>query len=183
MVLPTLKTGRTASRLPKHADAPGLLRYRVSNRDHFAPWEPQRDAGYYTLSHCRQTIADANESARLDRGYPFLVFDPGERDILAGFTLSNVVRGPFQACLLGYGIAARLQGQGLLHESLEAGLAWAFDELALHRVMANYLPRNERSARLLEGLGFEREGYARHYLQIAGQWEDHVLTAKISARD
>ena len=49
--------------------------------------------------------------------------------------------------------------------------------------MANYLPHNERSARLFEGLGFEREGYARHYLQIAGQWEDHVLTAKISARD
>lgn len=183
MVLPTLETGRTTSRLPEPADAPRLLHYRVSNRDHFAPWEPKRDAGYYTLDHCRQTIADANESARLDRGYPLLVFDPGEQEILASFTLSHVVRGPFQACLLGYGIGARLQGQGLMHEALEAGLAWAFGELGLHRVMANYLPRNERSARLLERLGFEREGYARRYLQIAGQWEDHVLTAKISAQD
>lgn len=70
-----------------------------------------------------------------------------------------------------------------MREALEAGLAWAFGELGLHRVMANYLPRNERSARLLERLGFEREGYVRRYLQIAGQWEDHVLTAKIRARD
>jgi ribosomal-protein-alanine N-acetyltransferase len=64
-------------------------------------------------------------------------------------------------------------------EVLEAGLTLAFGQLDLHRVMANYLPRNERSARLLARLGFEREGYARAYLRIAGQWEDHVLTAKI----
>ena len=82
----------------------------MGNRDHFAPWEPKREAAYYTLEHCRQAIADANEAARLDRGYPFLVFDPGEQEVLASFTLSNVVRGPFQACLLGYGIGARSQG-------------------------------------------------------------------------
>jgi ribosomal-protein-alanine N-acetyltransferase len=45
--------------------------------------------------------------------------------------------------------------------------------------MANYMPRNERSAKLLASLGFEREGYAKRYLQIAGQWEDHVLTALV----
>ncbi len=108
MVLPTLKSMRAASRIPQPGDASILLSYRVSNRDHFAPWEPQREASYYTLDHCRQTIVDASESARLDRGYPFLVFDSGEQGILASFTLSNVVRGPFQACLLGYGIGARL---------------------------------------------------------------------------
>jgi ribosomal-protein-alanine N-acetyltransferase len=67
-----------------------------------------------------------------------------------------------------------------MDEALAAGLDWAFGELGLHRVMANYLPRNERSGRLLARLGFEREGYAREYLKIAGRWEDHVLTAKIS---
>ncbi len=70
-----------------------------------------------------------------------------------------------------------------MREAFEAGLAWAFGELGLHRVMANYLPRNERNARLLDRLGFEREGYAGHYLQIARQWKDHVLTAKIHTRD
>jgi ribosomal-protein-alanine N-acetyltransferase len=49
--------------------------------------------------------------------------------------------------------------------------------------MANHVPRNERSARLLARLGFEREGYAKRYLQIAGTWEDHVLTAKTRPAD
>lgn len=183
MALPTLKTARTTSRVPEPADAASLLHYRLSNRHHLARWEPQREASYYTLDHCQQTIAAAQESARLDRGYPFLVFDPVEQGVMGTFTLSQVVRGPFQACLLGYGVDAGLEGHGLMREVLEAGLAWAFDELDLNRVMANYLPRNERSARLLERLGFEREGYARNYLKIAGQWQDHVLTARVRDRD
>jgi ribosomal-protein-alanine N-acetyltransferase len=47
--------------------------------------------------------------------------------------------------------------------------------------MANYIPVNERSGRLLRRLGFTVEGYARDYLLIAGKWEDHVLTALANA--
>ncbi|MDE1893658.1 MAG: GNAT family N-acetyltransferase [Pseudomonadota bacterium] len=178
-----LRTAHTRIRLPEPSDAPGLLRYRLENRAHLAPWEPLREESYYALEQCAQAIADGREAARLDRGYPLVVFAPDEEEILASLTLSNIVRGPFQACLLGYGVGIRRQGTGLMHEALEAGLAWAFGELGLHRVMANYLPRNERSARLLQRLGFEREGYARSYLRIAGRWEDHVLTARIRPDD
>jgi len=44
-------------------------------------------------------------------------------------------------------------------------------------VQANARPENARSLRLLDRLGFEREGYARQYLFIDGAWRDHVLTA------
>jgi ribosomal-protein-alanine N-acetyltransferase len=182
-VTPELHTPRTRIRLPVEADAPELLRYRCDNRTHLAPWEPLRDASFYTLEHCARTIAEGREAARLDRGYPFVVLDPAEAGILATFTFANVVRGAFQACHLGYGAAARAQGQGLMHEALQAALDWAFTDLDLHRVMANHVPRNERSARLLARLGFEREGYAKRYLQIAGTWEDHVLTAKTRPAD
>ncbi|EKT56688.1 ribosomal-protein-S5-alanine N-acetyltransferase [Providencia rettgeri Dmel1] len=39
------------------------------------------------------------------------------------------------------------------------------------------MPHNMRSGNLLTKLGFEREGYAKQYLQINGEWRDHVLTA------
>jgi ribosomal-protein-alanine N-acetyltransferase len=48
--------------------------------------------------------------------------------------------------------------------------------------MANHVPRNERSARLLERLGFEREGFAKAYLHLDGRWQDHVLTSLTSDR-
>ena len=40
--------------------------------------------------------------------------------------------------------------------------------------MANYVPTNERSGRVLRRLGFVVEGYARDYLFIGGAWRDHV---------
>lgn len=180
---PRLHTARTRIRLAETADAPELLRYRVANRMHLTPWEPLRDEAYWRLEHCTHAIVEGIELARLDRGYPFLVFDPDEREILATFTFSSVVRGAFQACHIGFGVAACMQGQGIMHEALQAGLEWAFGELGLHRVMANHLPRNERSARLLARLGFEHEGYAKRYLKIAGVWEDHVLTARVRPDD
>jgi [ribosomal protein S5]-alanine N-acetyltransferase len=179
MDLPVLQTPRTRIRLAGEADAPKLLQYRLDNRAHLAPWEPLRESEYYTLAHCTKTIAEGLAHASQDRGYPLMAFDPDDRRILATFTFANIVRGAFQACHLGYGVAVDAQGQGLMQEVLRPGMAWAFGELGLHRIMANYLPRNERSARLLALLGFEREGYAKDYLQIAGQWEDHVLTALV----
>jgi starch phosphorylase len=70
----------------------------------------------------------------------------------------------------------------LMQEALEAAIAYMFETQNLHRIMANYIPGNERSARLLERLGFEREGYAKAYLNIAGRWQDHVLTARVNPR-
>nr|WP_225737286.1 GNAT family N-acetyltransferase [Dyella acidiphila] len=174
-----MQTPRTRIRLPDEADAAVLLRYRVENKAHLTPWEPLRATEYYTLAHCTQTIVEAGALAAQDRGYPLLMFDPDQQQVLATFTFANIVRGAFQACHLGYGAAAAMQGQGLMQEVLRAGIAWAFGELDLHRVMANYMPRNERSASLLTQLGFEREGYAKRYLQIAGVWEDHILTALV----
>lgn len=43
--------------------------------------------------------------------------------------------------------------------------------------LANYIPDNQRSGRVLERLGFEQEGFAKDYLEINGKWADHILTA------
>lgn len=173
-----LRTERSLIRLLAPADVDLLLAYRVLNRAHLAPWEPQREASYYTRTACDAEIARNALAAIGDHAYAFAVLAQDESRMLASFTFSNVVRGIFQACYLGYGVAADWQGRGLMHEALIAGLGWAFGPLGLHRVMANYMPRNERSGRLLTRLGFEREGYAKRYLQINGRWEDHVLTAR-----
>ena len=67
-----------------------------------------------------------------------------------------------------------------MYEALAAAIPHVFANLGLHRVMANYRPENVRSGRLLQRLGFEREGLARSYLKINGVWTDHVLTSVIN---
>lgn len=76
-----------------------------------------------------------------------------------------------------------LQGQGLMYEVAQVGITYMFDTQGLHRIMANHMPANVRSEQLLRRLGFAREGYARAYLKIAGQWQDHVLNALVNTKD
>ncbi len=66
-------------------------------------------------------------------------------------------------------------------EALRRAIRHAFDEMGLHRLMANYVPTNEHSGRLLRRLGFTIEGYARDYLLLDGVWKDHILTALVSS--
>ncbi len=100
--------------------------------------------------------------------------------MLGRCSYTNIVRGAFQACNLGFSLAETAQGQGLMKRSLEVTNRYCFEHMGLHRIMANHLPHNLKSQRLLQSLGFEQEGYARAYLKIAGVWEDHVLRALIN---
>lgn len=174
-----IRTPRTIIRLLDIEEAELLQRYRVENREHLGPWEPLRTTSHYAIDGARQAVEASLEAARADRGYPFAVLTPDGGEMIGSLTFANVVRGVFQACHVGYGIAQRHQGKGLMFEALDSAVRYAFGPLDFHRVMANYMPRNERSGRLLERLGFEKEGYARRYLKIDGLWEDHVLTARI----
>lgn len=63
---------------------------------------------------------------------------------------------------------------GLHDGSLARVIRYAFDELRLHRIEANIMPRNSASLKMVEKLGFSSEGLARKYLKINGIWEDHI---------
>lgn len=67
-----------------------------------------------------------------------------------------------------------------MYEALTAAVKYTFEEMNLHRIMANYMPANERSGKLLRQLGFTLEGYARDYLLLEGGWRDHILTSLIN---
>ena len=93
---------------------------------------------------------------------------------------TQIFRGPFQACYLGYNISAGHEGKGLMSEALKKAIQYMFEKQKIHRIMANYMPSNEKSARLLSKLGFTIEGFAKDYLFINGKWEDHTLTSLIN---
>ena len=103
--------------------------------------------------------------------------------MMAECNFTNIVKGPFQACNLGYAVAKTREGHGIMTAVVKKGIEIMFKEYGLHRIMANYMPGNARSARLLERCGFVREGYAKAYLKIAGRWEDHVLTSLVNRND
>lgn len=149
---------------------------------HLDRWSPSPPPGIDTEAHWAPRLARALEEYGAGSAARFVLQSPGPADgpVMGTANYTNVLRGPFQACFLGYQIARSHEGQGLMHEALTACNAWAFRAWKLHRIMANYIPENGRSGRLLDRLGFTREGIAKDYLFIDGAWKDHVLTALVN---
>jgi ribosomal-protein-alanine N-acetyltransferase len=159
-------------------DAAAMLELRLRNKDFFKPYEPLREASFFTPRG--QATALAEDSARWQRGdaYAFAILDRAGGDALAGWiTIANVVRGAWQNATIGYAVDEAANGRGLATDAVGLAVRFAFTEAGLHRVQAAVLPVNARSARVLEKNGFRREGHARRYLQIAGVWADHDLFA------
>ena len=61
-------------------------------------------------------------------------------------------------------------------EALGLVIPYAFETLRLHRIEAACIPDKQRSIRVLEKAGFQREGLLRSYLRINGIWQDHLLS-------
>jgi ribosomal-protein-alanine N-acetyltransferase len=177
--LPVLTTERLLLRVPTERDAGAMTSFVVDNREHFAPWDPLREDDYYNAPFWKLALATGVARVRDGTQIQFAIYEQGSANsnVVGQITLSGITRGVFQAAYLGYGLDHRHTGKGYMGEALRAAIDYCFDELNLHRIMANTMPSNERSRRVLETLGFEREGFAKDYLFLAGQWQDHELMA------
>jgi [ribosomal protein S5]-alanine N-acetyltransferase len=164
-----------------HTDA--LLGYYLRNAAHFKPWDPARPASFWEPQSFARTVQGWVQLCESGSAVRFVMRlkAAAEYSVIGTINFSNIVGRPFQACTLGYAMDEAHTGQGLMREGLTAAIAYMQRERAMHRIMANHLPHNHKSAATLAALGFEREGYARDYLQIDGRWQDHVLTALTTA--
>jgi RimJ/RimL family protein N-acetyltransferase len=77
-------------------------------------------------------------------------------------------------CEIGYALASRYWGQGMATEALRAAIRHGFDALDLNRIEADIDPRNIGSARVLEKLGFRKEGYMPERWIVFGEFADTV---------
>jgi ribosomal-protein-alanine N-acetyltransferase len=155
-------------------DAADLLELRLRNRHHFAATEPLRDEDWFTLERQRREIEAEAAARAAGQSLAFGVFADG---VLAGrLALTSIVRGAFRNAYLGYGIDADQSGRGIATAAVGRAIeiAWAAE---LHRVQAAVSPDNAASQRVLEKVGFRREGLAKRYLLLAGTWTDQELWA------
>ncbi len=76
---------------------------------------------------------------------------------------------------VGYGMASAAWGHGYMNEALIALLNYGFEEMHLNRVEADIDPRNMASAKSLERLGFQKEGYLRERWIVEGEVSDSAI--------
>lgn len=176
--LPNLSGNRVLLKFASVKDVPQIISFYRDNAAHFETVASPKPAEFYTTEFWTEKVKSSQDRFQADQSCNFFIFDIADDSTVLGFVnLFSFIRGAFHACILGYGLAQSAQGKGLMTEALHLTIDFAFKQLNLHRLMANYSPTNLRSAKLLRRLNFVVEGYARDYLLVHGEWQDHVLTA------
>ncbi|MBO0897927.1 MULTISPECIES: GNAT family N-acetyltransferase [Arthrobacter] len=164
---PTLDTARLVLRPFVDTDADSLfalqsnaevLRYWDS-----PPWSSPSQATHF-LNGCRK-MAEEGTGARL-------AITRKTDGLFLGWCTFNSWNPAFRSASLGYCLAKEAWGSGYAAESGRAVLQWAFDTLDLNRVQGETDTRNIASARVLEKLGFLREGELREDCIVDGEVSD-----------
>jgi len=176
---PVLEGRGIYMRYAQLADFEEWAKLREESRAFLAPWEPIWPADDLTRLAYRRRIKRYNRDIKEDLAYPFFVFQASDGALVGGATISNVRRGVAQACNLGYWVGQKYARNGLISAAVKALFPFVFETLKLNRIESACLANNEPSQGLLRKVGYTEEGYARKYLKINGEWQDHLLFALV----
>ncbi|MCC2095356.1 MAG: GNAT family N-acetyltransferase [Hyphomicrobiales bacterium] len=168
-------------RPPAASDFRQWAALREASRAFLVPWEPLWPADDLTRTAFRRRLRRQEEELLRDETYPFFLFRNTDDELLGGLTLGQIRRGVAQTGTLGYWMGEPYAGKGYMSRAVRAVCRYGFSTLQLHRIEAACLLHNDASQRVLDSCGFKREGHARAYLRINGQWQDHILFALLDS--
>lgn len=175
---PLITTERLLLKLSTKKDIPAILAFYTENQLFFTPYCPLWSENFFTENYWYKRVDNDYFEFIHDISLRLFIFPKNNVNLIIGFiNFSNFTRQAAYYCNVGYGLAEVEQGHGYMTEALQAAIHYVFQELNMHRIMANYMPHNQRSGNVLKKLGFVIEGYAKNYLLINGKWQDHILTS------
>ncbi|MFQ7311104.1 GNAT family N-acetyltransferase [Sellimonas sp.] len=137
--------------------------------------EDRKPEEFYLPEFQKIWLEMQREKAEEREWLSFYIFEkrkPGR--IIGTVTVSNFRCAKTVSGTIGYRIDLEKQGQGYGTEAAYVGTRIGFDELGLRKMVADVMPNNRASLRVLEKCGYEREGYFRRNIKINGKWEDHI---------
>jgi RimJ/RimL family protein N-acetyltransferase len=80
---------------------------------------------------------------------------------------------------IGWSLHPDAQGKGYATEAAREMLRLGFDDLGLHRIIAECDPRNDASIRLMERLGMRREAHLLDAMWLKGEWVGSMVYAML----
>lgn len=160
--------------------AKDVLQFYLEDKELFEEYEMERSPNFYSEGH-QQTILQVEYGLALKlqqiRFYVFLKDNPNQ---MIGTVCLYHISNTYSHAELGYKFSSKFHHKGYASEAVEKLLDIAFIDLNIHRITAHVEENNRASIRLLEGLGFVKEGICYDYLRLHGRWVDHLQYSLIA---
>lgn len=167
LLIPTLNTPRLLLRPFAETDTDSIFALQTNSRVlrywDAPPWKERAQAERF-IAVCRQMEQQGT-------GVRLAIEDAADRAFIGWCVLAQW-NPTFRSAKMGYCLDDAVWGNGFATEAAGALLQWAFDTLDLNRVQADTDTRNVASCRVLEKLGFVREGMLREDCIVEGEVSD-----------
>ena len=147
LLLRPLGDGDVHDLFATYAQDPQVTRYMT--------WRPHQD-----LDETRRYVQSCADTWASGVAAPWGVFTRATGELIG----SEELRIKTSRASLGYLLARAHWGQGYATEAVATVIAWALDQPKLFRVWAVCDVDNQRSARLLQRVGMQREGILRRWI-------------------
>jgi [ribosomal protein S5]-alanine N-acetyltransferase len=171
---PVLETQRLVLRELQLEDAEMLFRI-------YSDEEVMRyyDTPMNRLEQVQRSIAAHRSRFENNEGIRWGISIKGSKDIVGncGFYQDSYS----QYALLSYVLARPYWGKGLMTEALRAIIAFGFDHYQLHRIEAHVVVSNQASLRVLQKLGFKKEGFLRERFYENNHFHDEWVFALLKS--
>jgi len=168
--IPTLIGTRVRLRPLRSDDADALFALqsdpRVMRYWSHPPWTHRDEAV--------QRIAKFARDRETTEFYPWVTTTADDDALIGTVSLFAIHRAQCRA-EIGYALLSSQWGRGYATDMLQPALAFAFGSLGLERIEADIDPRNVASCRLVERVGFVREGVLRERWRVAGEVTDSAI--------
>lgn len=152
-------------------DGPELLAEVEANRVRLRRWMPWVD-GTRSSKDLGRFLADSETARRSASAARFAIVVEGR---IAGVASLEAISRQHLSAHIGYWIAARCEGRGLVTAAAARLCQLGFETLGLHLVEIRAAPENRRSRAVPERLGFRFEGVLRERERLADRWVDHAV--------
>ena len=160
-----LRTGlrgrRVLVRLWADSDAPELFSAIDRSREHLKPWVGWVDL-HQEESDTKAYIRRALLGFRRRQSIPLGIFDPTDKRTVLGATGFHDIDWTVPSVEIGYWVVAEAEGRGYITEAVALVTDFALREFRTNRIALFCDPRNLRSRRVAERLGYRPEGQLRN---------------------
>ncbi len=160
--------------------AKDVLQFYLEDKKLFEKYEMERSPNFYSEGHQHNILQVEYGLALKLQQIRFYVFLKDKPNQIIGTVCLYHISNTYSHAELGYKFSSKFHHKGYASEAVEKLLDIAFIDLNIHRITAHVDKSNLPSIRLLEGLGFVKEGICYDYLRLHGQWEDHLQYSLIT---
>ena len=115
-----------------------------------------------TVENIEAFIRKSQKFARNKTSFVFGITEPDADEIIGTIAILGI-NAVHKKTVIGYWLAKKFRGRGIMPEAIGLILKFCFKELKLQRVQAATLPDNVISQKLLKSCGFKYEGRHRNY--------------------